>query len=894
MWPQAIKGVAIPMKPKHLIQKLTCALLVPSILLMSACSVQEKSKENTAGTTEPSAIEQQSTKTYASYTGKIRKSETVYVTMDAKGNAIKKIVTDWLHTEQAGVQVADQSDLTGIQNIKSDTEPVQNGNQLTWNMDSTDLYYKGESQKELPVDISIRYYLDGVEIEPAALAGKSGKVKIEIQMKNTQPHTVSVNGREAVIYTPVAALGGMLLPEENFQNIKLENGAILGDGSKQLAAFLALPGLSDSLDLASMPIDELKDLSFPETFTLTADVKDFELDNMYFAMTTDIPSIDLSKASGQLGEVKKSLYALSDMQNAVEQLDPDHVLRSLLTDDGNLDELRSLMEELTSVYEKDKALLELLPQYFTKENLSLVSKLAKDADSAELAELLSDQKLLASANQLLDSSLVKNIQKLLIDVVALQSIDLKPLDKILSAAGELDSLSGVLDTSSGLLSKMASSQEELQTLSELMGSNTDAVKLLREISSLFDSLKKQGITLTEDDIRVMVDALVDKKAMEIAAEKTGVSAERVQAILNANANDLVAANGSIAKENRKTVRECIEIAAKYDQTAAKLKDTLLPKVEKGSVGVLLAAPTRVIVTTVQKTIQKELSQKDKIASSMTKQLSSLLKEAEALGAKMEQIGTDRVENLLTFATDIMPDLQTLANELAKNKDQLASLNDLLADKSTMQYLQKTAKQLMQMKKDLDANAGQLSLLAQVMQAASNPHLRAFAKMLPTLAQDLKDAAPILESLSGDLNDPAVRASLNNMPETLAALMRIQADLASGSEIMKAMQNAMQPETLNTASGIIKTLDQIEQEGLLSKYTDTADAAASLLGRMQAWLALSKDYGLYTQAADGMETDVKFILKTDGIQAEKPQQTQAQAQEETGIVAWFKGLFDKKS
>ena len=196
---------------------------------------------------------------------------------------------------------------------------------------------------------------------------------------------------------------------------------------------------------------------------------------------------------------------------------------------------------------------------------------------------------------------------------------------------------------------------------------------------------------------------------------------------------------------------------------------------------------------------------------------------------MEQIGPDRVESLLTFATGVLPDLQTLAGELAKNKDQLASLNDLLSDTSTMQYLQKTAKQLMQMKQDFEANAGQLTLLAQVMQAASNPHLKAFAKMLPTLAQDLKDAAPILESLSGDLNDPAVRASLENMPKTVAALMRIQADLSSGSEIMKALQNAAQPETLSTASGIVKTLDQIEQQGLLSKYTDAADAASSLLG-----------------------------------------------------------------
>lgn len=48
---------------------------------------------------------------------------------------------------------------------------------------------------------------------------------------------------------------------------------------------------------------------------------------------------------------------------------------------------------------------------------------------------------------------------------------------------------------------------------------------------------------------------------------------------------------------------------------------------------------------------------------------------------------------------------------------------------------------MQMKQDFEANAGQLTLLAQVMQAASNPHLKAFAKMLPTLAPGFEGCSP---------------------------------------------------------------------------------------------------------------------------------------------------------
>ena len=179
-----------------------------------------------------------------------------------------------------------------------------------------------------------------------------------------------------------------------------------------------------------------------------------------------------------------------------------------------------------------------------------------------------------------------------------------------------------------------------------------------------------------------------------------------------------------------------------------------------------------------------------------------------------------------------------------------------------------------------------------MQAASNPHLKAFAKMLPTLAQDLKDAAPILESLSGDLNDPAVRASLENMPKTVAALMRIQADLSSGSEIMKALQNAAQPETLSTASGIVKTLDQIEQQGLLSKYTDAADAASSYSGACRHG-SISPRSTAFIAGRGWNGYRCKIHSENRWHQAESQQPAQAPAQEESGVVAWFKGLFDRK-
>lgn len=163
-----------------------------------------------------------------------------------------------------------------------------------------------------------------------------------------------------------------------------------------------------------------------------------------------------------------------------------------------------------------------------------------------------------------------------------------------------------------------------------------------------------------------------------------------------------------------------------------------------------------------------------------------------------------------------------------------------------------------------------------------------------MRQDLKDAAPILESLSGDLNDPAVRASLENMPKTVAALMRIQADLSSGSEIMKALQNAAQPETLSTASGIVKTLDQIEPARPALQIHRCGRRASSLLGRVQAWLNLSKEYGLYTPGRGWNGYRCKIHSENRWHQGEKPQPAQAPAQEESGVVAGSRGCLIEKA
>ena len=75
---------------------------------------------------------------------------------------------------------------------------------LTWQADGNDIYYQGKTDRDLPIEMKMTYYLDGEEITPEELAGKSGKVTIRADYTNKEK---AENG----VYVPFAAVTGMML-----------------------------------------------------------------------------------------------------------------------------------------------------------------------------------------------------------------------------------------------------------------------------------------------------------------------------------------------------------------------------------------------------------------------------------------------------------------------------------------------------------------------------------------------------------------------------------------------------------------------------------------------------------------------------------------------------------
>lgn len=240
------------------------------------------------------------------------KEETVYFITDASGNVDKTIVSDHLYNRDGKDTIEDVSSLSDIENVKGDEEFTQDGDKLQWKADGNDIYYQGTTNAEAPVSQKVTYYLDGKEIAPEELAGKSGKVTIHFDYTNNTSCTETVNGEKVTVSVPFAAITGLVL-DDSFSNIEVTNGDVKENNGSNIVLGYALPGLSDSLDVEDS--DFTDDVTIPDYFEVTADVEDFSLST---AMTFVVNAANYVGVDGaSLDSVDDLLDELSD---ATEQL----------------------------------------------------------------------------------------------------------------------------------------------------------------------------------------------------------------------------------------------------------------------------------------------------------------------------------------------------------------------------------------------------------------------------------------------------------------------------------------------------------------------------------------------------------------------------------------------
>ncbi len=239
------------------------------------------------------------------------KDETVYSKLDASGNNYKTVVSEHLKNSEDAELINDLSNLLNVTNTNGEETFTQDGNKFTWDAKGNDIYYQGDTEKELPIDCNIKYELDGKEISKDELAGKSGKLKIDLQYTNKEKRVVTVNGKNVNVYVPFVVVAGTMIKNEKAQNIEVSTGKVVDDGSKTLVVGLAMPGLQESLGISKNDID------IPSNVEITMDVTDFEMQSIVTYVTPKVFGNDDLKAFDELDKIYADVNKLQSASNQI-------------------------------------------------------------------------------------------------------------------------------------------------------------------------------------------------------------------------------------------------------------------------------------------------------------------------------------------------------------------------------------------------------------------------------------------------------------------------------------------------------------------------------------------------------------------------------------------------
>jgi X-X-X-Leu-X-X-Gly heptad repeat protein len=220
------------------------------------------------------------------------KEEIIYGILDDSGNLTSITVVNGFTLEKDAT-IADYGNYTSIENLSTSEPITKSGESITFAGKTGRTTYRGElANRQLPWNVKITYYLDGKEINPADLDGKSGKLKIALK--------TSENAKEkGTFYDDFSLQITVPLKMDLCKNIETSGATVADNGSTKQFSYVVLPG---------------KDASI----SLTSDVTDFEMEGITLAgvrMSFDLPldidtinsSIDkLVAAAGKLdkGAVK--------------------------------------------------------------------------------------------------------------------------------------------------------------------------------------------------------------------------------------------------------------------------------------------------------------------------------------------------------------------------------------------------------------------------------------------------------------------------------------------------------------------------------------------------------------------------------------------------------------
>ena len=793
----------------------------------------------------------------------VYKEETVYVNADATGNSDEVTVSDWLkNSGSVSGNLTDESILKEIKNVKGDESFTENGDQLTWNTAGEDIYYQGTTDKELPVSVKLTYFLDGKEVKPDELKGKSGHLKIQVQYTNNEKKTVTVDGKEEEVYTPFVMMTGMILPNETFSNVTIDNGKVISDGSRNIVVGFGMPGLKDSLDLDEETTKEAEDkgVTIPENFEMEADVTDFTMSSTFTVALTDLlDDMDMDNII-DVDSLKDSLNELEDA--ALELVSGSGTLAdgaSTLADGvssytAGADELNAgIQKYLGSNGELNGSVTEYV------NGVGKVVKGVKDYTSGTNAlangvtsYVAGEQKIAAGAAQL--SQLSKGLEQVQTAVDTLsKAADGKgeATDDLVIAANQLAAgtkqlqavlgseevtalltqVNGMVTTGNELISATESLSASLQTgiatpVANIAAALTGMETQLNAINTQLGTLQSDCETAVAD-----VNAKITDYNTKVDAAQAAANTSKTQI-----ANAISALQVQLNATTDESVRDQISTAITALQNAQTAADGL-NNVQKAS-AITVSVPTFDLsaITSGAATLQTNLKTFKETAAALQQQLPEMQKKLDAIAAAKDSLPSDSISQLTASVTQLNQGMQGLNTGLGTLSGGLGQLN------TSVQAQFPTAIQGI-----TELNGGFMQL------GSYNTSLLSGAEKLKGSSSTLAAGAGTLQSGTNQL-----ASGLNTLGSQMSA----------GAAKLSANSNALREGASSLSEGAKKLadgMDQFDKEGTSKLKSTVEDEFGDVLDRLKALTSDDCTYNTFSGKDSKMDGSVKFVIETEAIE-----------------------------
>ena len=743
------------------------------------------------------------------------KDESVYSKLDNNGTAYQTIVSNHLKNTEKSELLKDISDLMNIENVSGNQEYEEDNGRLIWKAEGEDIYYQGNSKKELPIECKISYKLDGQEISKEDISGKSGFVKVILEFTNKEQRKATINGKEETMYVPFIVGMGTVIDNENNKSIEISSGKVIDNGNKTFILGVALPGMQESLGIDKNTID------IPNSIEISMEAKDFKMNEIYcFATPKLIDEDDL--------ELFKKIDKIYDM--ATELKDGSSQLlqgsQQLSEGAGKLNSgTHELSKELnTQISKYENARKKLANKEELEEKIVSIINNEMKRIMPELQTLAEEEaKNVVKENLKGENGLEEKAAKTALDYTKIAiSTKLNELEKNNTAIKIPDELLNQIQNDVMIAVKNVGNKQDVQALE-----NTIKNLVIKDITNTVKGKTNEVITKNVDTMKTNI------------TDPTALMSESEKAVLNKSKNQIAQAMvpGIKAEANAKGVT---------------LTDNQAFAKALSSVNELV---TGVSKNTMDKTLDQIKEQAPKMAENTVKGIASNLSTNETLKKAI----SDYTNKIVTEIKDAVGEETLNAIKINIKKEIVEELKKALKnDKALQSQISSMIKE--EINPTIDVVAGQTA-----------------TKLAEDFTEELANQIAsnlIKKQLRGQLSGTELDKELSKYEDLINSKL---GEVDGQIETLKNALNQLTAGTdalENGANELQNGMRKFDEEGIQKIYSIVNNNVRDLQSRVEKLRDLSNEYNTFTNIDENAKGNVKFIMMIDSLKKEEEKKEQA--------------------